>query len=80
MWANSLDPRSPDITPLDFFLWGYVKDGVYRAKVKDISDLKEKITAAVEAIDKEMLKRTLTEIEYRLDILRATNGAPIEIY
>ena len=73
-------PRSPDITPLDFFLWGYVKDVVYRTKVKDISDLKERITAAVEAIDEEMLKRTWTEIEYRLDILRATNGAYIEIY
>ena len=22
-------PRSPDITPLDFFLWGYAKDIVY---------------------------------------------------
>jgi len=61
-------------------LWGYVKDVVYRTKVKDISDLKERITAAVEAIDEEMLKRTWTEIEYRLDILRATNGAHIEIY
>ena len=27
-------PRSPDITPLDFFLWGFVKDIVYRTKVK----------------------------------------------
>ena len=28
---NMLDwpPRSPDITPLDFFLWGYVKNDVY---------------------------------------------------
>jgi hypothetical protein len=26
-------PRSPDITPLDFFLWGYVKDKVYATKV-----------------------------------------------
>lgn len=23
-------PRSPDISPLDFFLWGYVKDIVYQ--------------------------------------------------
>jgi hypothetical protein len=23
-------PRSPDITPLDFFLWSYVKDIMYR--------------------------------------------------
>ena len=22
-------PRSPDVTPCDFFLWGYVKDQVY---------------------------------------------------
>ena len=62
------------------FLWGYVKDVVYRTKVKDISDLKERITAAVNTIDEEMLRRTWTEIEYRLDILRATNGAHIEIY
>ena len=39
-----------------------MKDVVYCTKVKDISDLKERITAAVETTDKEMLKRTLTEI------------------
>ena len=60
-------------------LWGYVKDVVYRTKEKDISDLKERITAAVNAIDEEML-RMWTEIEYRLDVLHATNGAHIEIY
>ena len=53
------------ISHVDFFLWGYVKDVVYRTKVEDISDFKERITAAVEAIDEEMLKRTWTEIEYR---------------
>ena len=26
---NNLPPRSPDATPCDFFLWGYVKDQVY---------------------------------------------------
>ena len=36
-------PRSPDITPLDFFLWGYVKDIVYRTKVRDVSDLQQRI-------------------------------------
>ena len=28
-------PRFPDITPLNFFLWGYVKDIVYQTKVRD---------------------------------------------
>ena len=32
-------PRSPDITPFDFILWGYVKGIVYRTKVIDIHDL-----------------------------------------
>ena len=31
-------PRSPDITPLDFFLWGYVKDIVYQTKIRKITD------------------------------------------
>ena len=41
-------PRSPDITALDFFLQGYVKDTVYRIKVRDINDLRQQI---IEAID-----------------------------
>jgi len=33
-------PRSPDITPLDFFLWEYVKDKVFSTPVPDITKLK----------------------------------------
>ena len=29
-WA----PRSPDLTPLEFFLWGTVKNNVYRPRLK----------------------------------------------
>ena len=32
-------PRSQDITPLDFFLWGYVKDRVFSTPVPDITNL-----------------------------------------
>ena len=73
-------PRSPDITPLDFFLWGYVKDTVYRTKVREMTDLKQRISNAIATIDEAMLQRTWQEIEYRLDVLRATNGAHIEVY
>ena len=57
-----------------------MKDVVCRTKVKDKSDLKERINAAVETIDEEMIKRTWTGIECRLDVLRATSGAHIELY
>ena len=39
-----------------------MKDVVYRTRVKDISDLKERIIAVVETTDEEMLRRTRTEI------------------
>ena len=76
----SWPPRSPDITPLDFFLWGYVKDIVYRIKVRDITDLKQRISNAIATIDEVMFQRTWQEIEYRLDVLRVTKGAHIEMY
>ena len=66
-----------DITLLDFLLWGYIKDVVYHGQDTDDqgkNDLKERINAAVETIDEEILKRTWTEIEYHLDVLCATNG------
>jgi len=28
-------PRSPDLTPLDFFLWGYLKQNVFGIKEKN---------------------------------------------
>ncbi|KFM58633.1 hypothetical protein X975_22411, partial [Stegodyphus mimosarum] len=36
--------RSPAITPLDFFLWGFVKDNVYRRRVSNMDDIKARIT------------------------------------
>jgi len=39
-------PRSPDNTPLDFFLLRYVKDKVFSTPVPDITNLKARITDA----------------------------------
>lgn len=71
-------PRSPDITPLDFFLWGFVKDRVYTTKVNDLYDLRERISAVIASITPDMLEATWREAELRLDLLRATNGSNIE--
>jgi len=60
-------PRSPDITPIDFFLWGYLKDKVFSTAVPDITNLK-----AFATITEDMLENTWREIDYRLDVLHAT--------
>ena len=39
-------PRSPDLTPCDFFLWGFVKDTVPPLPA-NLQDLRNRITATV---------------------------------
>ena len=34
-------PRSPDITPLDFFFWGYVKSQAYMSPIENIDQVKK---------------------------------------
>jgi hypothetical protein len=72
-------PRSSDITPLDFFLWAYVKSIVFRTPVNGLDELKTRIRNAISAIPADMLHRTWQELKYRLDVIRASNGAYIEI-
>jgi hypothetical protein len=43
-----------------------------------INDLKDRIKAAIATVDDDMLNRTWMELEYRLDIVRVTNGAHVE--
>lgn len=50
-------PRSPDLTPLDFFLWGYVKARIYHTRPENPEDLKGRIRAACASVDAAMLQR-----------------------
>jgi hypothetical protein len=44
-------PRSPDLTPCDFFLWGVVKDIVYaRGRVSSVAELHNRIIEAFNVI------------------------------
>ena len=72
-------PCSPDITPLKFFLWGYIKDRVYTTPVEDCDKLKTRLHAAVGTVTEDMFQNTWREVEYRLDILRATKGTCVEL-
>jgi hypothetical protein len=71
--------KSSDITPCDFFLWGYVKDWVFVPPLpRDLADLKARIVAAVKNIDAPMLTRVWQELENRIDVCRVTRGAHSE--
>lgn len=42
--------RSPDLNPMDFFLWGHMKTIVYEREVNNIDELRARITAAADSI------------------------------
>ena len=46
----SWTPRSPDITPLNYFLWGYIKSKVYVKNYENISDVKAAIISAFQEV------------------------------
>uniref|UniRef100_A0ABD2WI79 DUF4817 domain-containing protein n=1 Tax=Trichogramma kaykai TaxID=54128 RepID=A0ABD2WI79_9HYME len=47
--------RSPDLSPLDFFYWGAIKEKIYNSEIRSVEDLEERITQAGAAITGEML-------------------------
>ena len=51
--------RSCDLTPLDVFLWGFVKDKVYTDVPQSIHELKEKICAIIEVIKPQMYENVM---------------------
>ena len=72
-------PRSPDMTPCDFFLWGYVKERVYVPPLPaDLVELTNRITAAVKSMTEDTLRRIWDEFSYRVDVVRAAGGGHIE--
>jgi len=76
---NNLPPHSPDATPCDFFLWGYVKDQLYVPPLRtSIPELKVRIRTAIETTTADMLQTVWKELIYRVDVCRITKGAHIE--
>jgi len=72
-------PPSPDLTPCDFFLWGFVKDSVYIPPLPmSLKELRDRITHALQTITADRLHRVWDEFDYRLDVCPVTQGAHIE--
>jgi len=59
-------PHSPDLTPCDFFLWGYLKAKVYKQRPLTLEALKEVIRREVAAITPEMILKVMDNYRERL--------------
>ncbi|GFY20993.1 uncharacterized protein TNCV_3990371 [Trichonephila clavipes] len=70
-------PRSCDLTPLDYFLWGYVKSLVYADKPQTLDHLEDNIRRVIADIRPKMLEKVIENWMSRLDYIRASRGSRI---
>ncbi|GBM24578.1 hypothetical protein AVEN_14855-1 [Araneus ventricosus] len=73
-------PRSPDLTPLDFFLWGHIKGQAYATPPPTLQDLRRRITDACASVKPAMLHNLQREIQSRVQTCTVTNEEHFEQY
>lgn len=73
-------PRSPDLTPLDFFLWGHMKSLIYETPVESENDLLARIVVASGEIEDNpaVLERVHDSLQRRCRLCVAQNGRHFE--
>ena len=71
-------PRSPDLTVLDYFVWGYVKSLCYEDPVTTEENLREKIVASFAQITPAMLASARENMMKRCDLCLQHGGGLFE--
>ncbi|GFT49188.1 uncharacterized protein TNCV_2860311 [Trichonephila clavipes] len=62
-------PRSCDLTPQDYFMWGYVKSLVYADKPQTLDHLEDNIRRVIADIRTQMLEKVIENWTSRLDYI-----------
>ena len=70
--------RSPDLTPTDFFLWGFIKDRVYATKHENLEELKEAITTEIRSLPIALCQRACRSVSKRLQLSKDLEGRHFE--
>lgn len=71
-------PRSPDLTPMDFFAWGYIRDQVYQTLPRNRENLIEKIRAASRNITPAMIDTVRQSCMRRVALCLEESGGYFE--
>lgn len=82
-WIGRMGPiswpaRSPDLSPLDFFLWGHLKTKVFSKKPKDLEHMKAIISEECAQISPDMCKNVMLTFVKRLSKCVEIDGRHVE--
>ncbi|KAJ8977357.1 hypothetical protein NQ317_009554 [Molorchus minor] len=73
--SNFQPPRSPDLNPCDFFIWGDLKRKVYSVSIENEAQLWNRIQNAVQELqNEETLRRPNFNVLRRMEFCINENG------
>ncbi|GBM29650.1 hypothetical protein AVEN_125297-1 [Araneus ventricosus] len=71
-------PRSPDLNPCDFWLWGYLKHVVFSGMISNLAKLKTRIAQHIHNISIDTLRPVVEDAISRFELLAENGGQHIE--
>lgn len=71
-------PRSPCLNPLDYFLWGFLKNKVYYVEINTVGELRHRITMAFRDLTHEFLSSAVGQLTFRCQKCIENNGGHFE--
>lgn len=75
---NLWPARSPDMTPMDFFLWGKLKDLIYKMPANNRQELEFAVRAGFASLRPAELLNSARSVEKRCRLCIANNGRQFE--
>ena len=71
--------RSPDLTLPDFFLWGFLKDNVFRQPLpRDLPELRDKITNIINSVSIQTCHNVTKNLQQRLHLCLQESGGYVQ--
>ncbi|KAJ8910770.1 hypothetical protein NQ315_008891 [Exocentrus adspersus] len=71
-------PRSCDLTPLDSWLWAYIKNIIYKVRSDNMEDLRERTRAAFQRITPVMIRNATNAVLKRCQVCITVEGRQFE--
>lgn len=71
-------PRSPDLTPLDFFLFGHLKNKVFQNRIHTVDELQQAITREIQNVSANQLQNVFESMKRRVNSCLENEGHHFE--
>ena len=75
---NLWPPSSPDLNPVDYKIWGVMQEKIYKTKIRDIEELRERIINAWEEFDQLVIDAAIGKWRTRLEACVKAEGGHFE--